>query len=409
MQFRLNAVWVAIIALAFVFSLAYLWFALFPGRAAPEAGQYFSAEQVNRGREYNRVMRLVFIGSFASQAAFLAWLLFRGQGAELSRWIQQLTGGSYWGSLFLFFLAVWLSLRLINLPFTLFGSYFWQHRWGFSTQTMSSWWLDYLKGTGLDLALSAAGVLLLFWIMSRWPGAWWVAGAAFFSLWLVIQTLIWPVVVSPLFNRFVPAKDPAVTDMVRQLSRKARLPVGQVLVMDASRRTTKANAYFAGLGPTKRIVIYDTLLNDYPPDQVEAVLAHEMAHWIRGHIFKGLALGILGSFTAWGLLFLLLRGAVPLPPGLPPPHLWVAVLLFFLLLSFAGSPVENHISRAMEKEADRVAVELTGNVPAAVRLQVNLACKNLSDVSPPAFIQWFSYSHPPVLTRIELIQQAGRP
>ncbi|MCL6612656.1 MAG: M48 family metallopeptidase [Peptococcaceae bacterium] len=394
------------IILAGVFSLAYLWFTLFPGRVAPEAGQYFSAGEISRGREYSQAMRLIFIGGFAAEAAFLIWLVFGGKGAALSRWAQQLTGG-YWGSVLVFFLTLWLFLRLINLPFALYGGFFWQRRWGFSTQTMGSWWADYLKGAGLDLALSAAGVLLLFWIINRRPHTWWLAGAAFFSIWLVIQTLIWPVLVSPLFNRFVPARDPAVINMVRKLSQKAGLPVDQVLVMDASRRTTRANAYFAGLGPTRRIVLYDTLLADYPPDQVEAVVAHEMAHWRQGHIYKGLSLGILGSFAAWGLLFLLLGNTMPVPLRHPPPVLWAVTLLFFMLVSFAASPVENYVSRIMEEEADRVAVTLTGNAPAAVRLQVNLAAKNLADVSPPAFIRWFSYSHPPALARIENILKAG--
>jgi len=389
------------------FSLAYLWFTLFPGGTAPGAGHYFTAAQVKQGREYSQVMRLLFIGSFAVEAAFLIWLVFRGYLNGISVWAQQLAGGSYWGGVLFFFLALWLALRLISLPFSIYGSYFWQHRWGFSTQSMGSWWLDYLKGAGLDLALTSLGVILLFWLINRWPGAWWVAGAAFFSIWLVIETIIWPVAISPLFNRFEPVRDPAVVGMVRQLSEKARLPVDQVLVMDASQRTTKANAYFAGLGPTKRIVLYDTLLDKCPRDQVEAVVAHEMAHWRQGHIIKGLTLGVIGSFITWGILFLLLKSTLPWSLHPAQPQVWAVLLLFFSLFSFAGSPLQNHISRSMEKEADRVAVELTGNAPAAVRLQVNLAAKNLSDISPPAFIQWFSYSHPPALTRIESIRQAG--
>ncbi|MFZ5633844.1 MAG: M48 family metallopeptidase [Bacillota bacterium] len=407
MQPRFNVIWLTLIVLVGVFSLTYIWFTLFPGRVAPETGQYFTAEQVNRGREYNQALRLVYITGLLAQGAFLVWLVFGGRAAALSRWAQHSTGGSYWGSLLLFFLALWLLLRLINLPFTLYSSFYWQHRWGFSTQTMGSWWMDYLKGAGLDLALSAVGVALLFWFMNRWPGAWWLAGAAFFSLWLVVQSLLWPVVVSPLFNRFVPAKDPALITMVRQLSNRAGLPVDQVLIMDASERTTKANAYFTGLGPTKRIVLYDTLLANYPPDEVEAVVAHEMAHWRHGHIIKGLAFGVLGNFIFWGLLFLLLRSTMP-PSLSQPPHTWAVILLFFLLAFFISSPLQNHISRGMEEEADRAAVTLTGNAPAAVRLQLNLATRNLSDLSPPAYIRWFSYSHPPALDRIKTIRQTGR-
>ncbi len=404
---RLNGIWPVLVLLAGTLSLLYLWFSLFPGRVAPETWQYFSAGQVDLGRQYNKILRLMFIGSFFSQAAFLLWLVFTGRAAALSRWSEQAAGGNYTASLLLFFLVLWLALLVLELPFNFFSSYVWQHQWGFSTQSLASWWSDYVRSAGLGLVLAAAGAVILFRVMGRWPGAWWLAGAALFSAWLVIQSYLWPVLVSPLFNRFEPAADPAVISMVQELSQKAGLPVDQVLVMDASRRTNRANAYFAGLGGTRRIVLYDTLLRDYPPDQVRAVVAHEMAHWSKGHIVRGLALGALGSFALWGLLFLTLRSTVPLVCGRYPPGAWAVILLFFLLVSFAGTPLQNYFSRGMEREADRVAVMLTGDVEGAVRLQEDLAVKNLSDVAPAPFIRWFSYSHPPAVSRIEQIRQAG--
>lgn len=407
MQTRSNLVWLILIAATGVFSLLFIWFTLFPGKVAPEAGQFFSTGQISRGREYNQFPRLIFIGGFLAQALFLIWMVFRGQAVALSRWARHITGGSYRGGLLLFFLLLWICLRLIDLPFNFFSSYYWQHRWGFSTQTAASWWTDYLKVAGLDMAVSALGVFLLFWLINRRPGTWWLAGAALLSLWLVVQSLLWPLVVSPLFNRFIPAEDPQVVNMVRQLSEKAGVPVEQVLIMDAAKRTTKANAYFTGLGPTKRIVLYDTLLANYPTDQVEAVVAHEIAHWKQGHIIKGLTWGVLGNFFVWGLLFVLIRSTVHRSRRCPP-HTWAAILLFFILVYFVGSPLQNHLSRNMEREADRVAVALTGNVQAAVDMQINLAAGNLSDLSPPAFIQWFSYSHPPAGERIKLIKEAGR-
>ncbi len=409
MQLKLNSIWLMLIMLTGVFSLLFLWFTLFPGRVNPEISQYFSARQVSQGRDYVRGMRLVFIGGFIVQIAFLLWLVFGGRAAALSRWIQQFTGSGL-VSYVAFFLVLWLLLRMINLPFDLFGSFYWQHRWGFSTQSLGSWWLDYFKSAGLEVVLSAVGVALLFWIMGRWSSTWWLVGAAFLSLWLVVQSFLWPVLVSPLFNRFEPTKDPAVLAMVDELSQKALLPVNRVLVMDASQRTTKANAYFTGLGSTRRIVLYDNLLADYSPDEVKAVVAHEMAHWRQGHIVIGLGLGVLANFIIWGLLFIALKTTIPniLPYGHYPPYTWSVIVLFMTLVSFAASPLMNHFSRNMEFEADRVAVQLTGDAPAAERLQVDLAGKNLSDVAPPAFIEWFSYSHPPALARIKAIHQAAK-
>lgn len=403
---RLNIIWLLMLFLVMLFSLLYIWYTLYPGRINPEVLKYFSPTHIEQGRAYSYMPRLLFIISFLLQVFFLLWLVFSGWAVTFSRLTQQITG-SYWGGVLLFFLLLWLVLRLVRLPFNLYTSYYWQHKWGFSTQTLGSWWLDYAKGAGLELVLSAIGVLLLFWILGKFPGTWWLVGAFLVSLWVIVQSYLWPVLVSPLFNRFEPAQDPVVVNMVQELSVKANVPVEQVLVMDASQRTTRANAYFAGLGETKRIVLYDTLLDNYPPEQVKAVVAHELAHWRQGHINKGIALGIAGNFLVWGLLFIVLRADTPFYFRYPP-HTWAVILLFFLMVSFISSPIQNYISRQMEKEADRVAVMLTEDVQGMVDLQMSLATKNLSDVSPPAYIRWFSHSHPPAYERINLIIQEGK-
>ncbi len=382
--------------------MLYLWYTFFPGKADPAVFKYFTTKQFSQAREYTSTLRLLFIGSFLIQAAVLGWLVFGGRAAALSAWARELAGGNYTGGVMVLFLSVWLLQRLINLPFLLYSGYYWQHRWGFSTQTLGSWWTDYFKMAGLELLLSSFGVLVFFLILNRWPGSWWIIGASFLSAWLVIQSYLWPVAVAPLFNRFEPASKQSVINMVDGLSAKAGIPVDKVLIMDASQRTTKANAYFAGLGKTKQIVLYDTLLEKYPMEQVEAVVAHEMAHWRQGHIVKGIALGIAGNFLLWGLLFLLLRLTLNVPWYMHyPAHTWIIAMLFFSLISFTTTPLQNYFSRSMEREADLVAVQLTGNRAAAKDLHINLAAKNLSDLSPNYFIRWFSYSHPPVLERIE--------
>ncbi|NQS75575.1 MAG: M48 family metallopeptidase [Peptococcaceae bacterium] len=406
MQPRLHMIWLILLAGVGVFGLLYFWFTLFPGRPAANVFLHFSAEQVEQGRQYSRAIRLAGIFSVFAQVAFLAWFIFTGRAAALVRWLAQAAGGGFWVNLLLFFLVLWFLLQLINLPFTLFNSYFWQHWWGFSTQTVGSWWGDYLKGSAISLVLSAAGVLILFGFMQRWPQTWWLVTSIFLSVWIIIQTFLWPLVVAPLFNRFTPATDPALVSMVEELADKAGLPVSEVLIMDASSRTTKVNAYYTGLGGTRRIVLYDTLLTSHPLDEVKAVVAHEMAHWQKGHIIKGLFLGILGNFVLWYILFLLLP--VTVPQWTRNPATWAVILLFLLLTSFAANPLQNYISRQMETEADQVSVMLTEDIPAALRLETNLAVVNLSDVAPAPFVRWFSYSHPPAPERIKTIEQAGK-
>lgn len=404
MQLHLNKIWWMLLILTSIFVILYLWHTLFPGTVRPEAFQYFQEQEISEGRSYISILRLVFILSFILELVLLFWFLGSGRAETLSQQLCRVSGNSLWGGRLLFFIILWLLLRFINLPFSLFAGYYWEHRWGFSTQTLPAWWQDYFLSVGLDFSLTLVGVLLFFVAIDRWPRKWWLAGAAFTSVWLFIQVFLWPLVISPLFNKFEPAQDSAVVQMVEELSEKAGLEVGEVLIMDASRRTTAANAYFTGLGKTKRIVLYDTLLKDYPPEEVKAVVAHEMAHWKHAHVLQAIKWGIISAFFLWGLLYLILGSTVSGRGGYPP-HTWAIVVLFLLMVTFLSSPVENYLSRRMEKEADCTAVMLTGNIPVAIRLQVDLAAKNLADVSPPPFLEWFGYSHPSTLKRIEIIKQ----
>lgn len=393
-------------ALTLGLSLLYLWFTIFPGQVAPEVWQYFSAEQVEEARAYSQGSRLCFIGSYLIQLSFLLWLVFSGRALTLSVWTCKLARGNYWVNLLLFFLSLWLILRLLKLPFTLFASYYWQHHWGFATQTLGAWWLDYLKNATIDLLVTTSGILLLFWGIRRFPATWWLYSATCISILLAIEICLSPILITPLFNHFTPVQDQTIVIMVKELSYKADIPVDQVLMMDASRRTTKSNAYFTGLGHTNQIILYDTLLNNHPQDEVKAVIAHEMAHWRQGHILQGLGLYIISIFLFCRLFFSLLKGMFSDSPGAPyPVHAWATILLLFSLVFFVTSPLQGYISQTMEKEADEVAVMLTNDIPTAVRMQVNLAIKNASDPSPPPVIQWFS-SHPSPLTRIELLQKA---
>lgn len=404
-QSRTFTLWAYLIFLSLLFSTLYLWFTLFPGSVNSEALTLFKPEQIQMGRAYSIGPRLTYILGFLAQAAFLIWFIRSGRAWQLSTTCEQWARGREGLGILAFFFILWILLNVISLPFSFFNGFYWQHLWGFSTQSLGSWWLDFLKQAGLDLIISGVGVLLLFGAFRIWPRTWWIMGALFFSAWLIIQSVLWPIVIAPLFNHFEPVQNLEVTSMVHELAAEAGIGIDEILVMDASQRTTKANAYFAGVGHTKRIVLYDTLLTQYSLEEVKAVIAHEMAHWQKGHIVKGILLGILGSFIIWGGAYLVLRSGIT--GNHYPPITWAVFLLFILLASFVSNPIQSSISRQMEIEADQTSVLLTGDATAAMRLQMNLALRNRSDLSPPTFIEWFSYTHPSVLTRIQKIKEQG--
>lgn len=402
MKRQISHLWLGLIILAGLFSIIYLGSIIFPGKINPSAFKYFSLEQVQSARAHSFLPRLLYIISFVVQAAVLIWFAFSSKGAAVARWLGERCRGNFWGNILLYFILIWVFLRLLKLPFTLYTNYFWQHIWGLSTQSFVSWWQDYFKSAAIDLFLSTSGVLLFFFILTHWPKLWWVIGAAFLAFWLVLQNILWPVMIAPLFNNFVPVKDPAVINIVTGLANKAGINVKEVLVMDASQRTTMVNAYFTGLGKTKQIVVYDNLLYNYPLNTVSAILAHEIGHWQKGHIIKGLALGIVGNFLMWGLLVFFLRVFKQTDRSYLL-QAWAGLQLFIMLILFITNPLQSYISREMEKQADRFALELTGNSKTAVSMQIDLTLKNKADISPPNFIVWFEYSHPPVLSRIQIL------
>lgn len=403
MQERRLFIWFPLMLLTALFGFLYLWFSLFPGAIGTEAQTIFSTEQIQLGRDYSKGTRITFILSFLIQVTFLVWFLWKGKGDNLSYHCQKWSRGNSVLGFLLFYLWLGLFLVLIQLPFAFFSGFIWQHNWGFSTQTLSGWTWDFFRQFTLDLVIGGVGVVLLYGAFRIWPRLWWVVCATLFSLWLVIQTFLWPIFFAPIFNSFQPVQNPEIIEMVHEVADKADLEIREILVMDASKRTTKANAYFAGVGSTKQIVLYDNLLNYYSQPEIKAVIAHEIAHWQKGHIVKGLSLGIIGSFILWGGAYLVIRSEMR--GRKVPPKVWAILLLFFLMTNFVSSPLQSGISRQMEIEADQTAVVLTKEPSAAIGLQINLALGNRSDLSPPVYIEWFSYTHPSVTKRITKIRE----
>jgi STE24 endopeptidase len=223
---------------------------------------------------------------------------------------------------------------------------------------------------------------------------------------ILVLTFVAPVLIDPFFHTFTPLKDADLKARVLRLAERAGITVEQVFEADASRRTVKANAYVTGFGQTKRIVLYDTLLTRASADEVEAVLAHEMGHRMYHHIWKGVVLSVVALFVGLGIAALVLRwvsarGLITHPAdpaGLP------LLILTLLLLSLVTLPLQNVVSRHFERQADRAALELTGNRQAHIKVEVDLARSNLADITPPRWAVLLLYTHPPVLERIAIAE-----
>jgi STE24 endopeptidase len=281
-----------------------------------------------------------------------------------------------------------------------------EHAWGLSTQGAGGWITDRLRSLAVGCCTTAVAAVAFYAIVRWQPRTWWLWGWAAFALLTVLAVRLWPVVVAPLFNRFTPLRETALAEAVTGMAQRAGVDIDSVLVADASRRTRAQNAYVAGLGETKRLVLYDTLLDGGDRRETLWIVGHELGHAASGHVLKGVALSTAGLLAGFGALAWLAErpgawawaGAT----GVADFRALPVLLLFVTVAGILGLPVENGIARGFERRADAIAVELTGDSDAAVRALRRLALRNIADLEPPWWARVLLYSHPPIPERIRL-------
>ena len=383
------------LAAVWVVSGFYLWRTSVPRLHIPELDprDYFSAAELSRAHEYRRVSRALLLGSLAAQLVVLALLVWKAR--PLAEALEAIGRGRIRTGV-LVAIAVPLALWLVTVPFGAV-SLWWRRRYGLSTQTAAGWLRDQAVAVGVEclLVAAAAGVTLG---LAAWLGrSWWLAAAPLFVLAGVLYFVAQPLVVQPLFNRFEPLADQRLTAEIKKLGAKEGVTVDKVLVADASRRTTTANAYVSGLGPTKRVVFYDTILDGrFSTPELESVAAHELAHVARSHIWRGLGwfalIAIPGVLLVWW--FTERRGGLP-DPGLVPLAIAVALVYSILVM-----PLGNLVSRRYEAEADWIALKATDDPQSFIGLEKTLTVTSLGDPDPPAWSNVLFGTHPTPMKRI---------
>jgi STE24 endopeptidase len=266
---------------------------------------------------------------------------------------------------------------------------------GLVTQSWGGWAVDWLKGAAIGGAFSAAGGAALTAGMRRFGRGWWAPGAAAGIGAAVVFTYLGPVVLEPLFNRFTPLPEGRLRSEVLDLARRAGVEVGEVYEVDASRRTTAANAYVNGLGATKRVVLYDTLLRDFTEAETRLVVAHELGHVRHRDVAHGLLwLALVAPFATFAVARAVERLTPPGASAVP------AAALALTLGAPAVGVVYNQLSRAIERRADEFALELTGEPDAAIGLERRLTVQNVGDPTPPRWLQVLMGTHPDTMERI---------
>ena len=355
----------------------------------------FTVEEIERSRRYHRPLYLAFVVGLALALGVLVVLAFTRAGSWLLAPVEPLP---WWLEVPLYTALVLLVSALARLPLSLWRGWWRERRWGLSTQTLRGFLADWAKGYAVGTVLTGLALLGLAAAVRLAPSAWHLLAAAAAAVLVLLLGFVAPVLLEPIFNRFEPLRDEALHARLRALAERAGAPVRDVLVADASRRTRKLNAYVSGVGRTRRIVLFDTLLERARPREVETVVAHELGHRRERHVFKLTVLGMAGA--ALGVLALWLVLGDDAGDARHVPH----VLLLLALLELVSTPPLAALSRRWERVADSVMLELTDDPETCESKFRTLAAANIADLDPPRAFHLLTATHPTIPERIAAVR-----
>jgi STE24 endopeptidase len=362
-------------------------------------------------RRYNRIRRWLGIADFAVAFVFLAILLVTGWSGWLRDLAYRMGFGGYSLSLFMYLLLLLVISKALSVGLDYYGFRL-ERQYKLSAQRFRSWAWDEIKGLLVGLVLGSVVVELLYFTIRQWPQDWWVlAWVLFLGLFVVLAQLA-PVVLFPIFYKFEALENEDLRRRLVMLSHRAGTRVRGVYRWRLSEKSKKANAALTGLGATRRIILADTLLDNYTPEEIEAVLAHELGHHVHRHILKSIlvraAITLVGFWAAnWTLHYAIDRQLLEFVQISDFASLPLLALVS-VVLSFLLAPVLNAYSRFNERQADRYALESTSSVGPFISAMNKLAEQNLAERAPSKWVEWFFLSHPSISRRLAAAEEWGR-
>ena len=364
-------------------------------------------ERQKRAKQYSRInRRLMVLDLIISGQYILTWLVF-GWSEVLKVWLLGFTTNE-WLLLFLFVMVIGGIMFLINLPLSYYQGYILPHRFDLSTQNLSGWITDQVKGILIGGIIGMIVLEIIYAILRIFPTLWWLWAAMILLIFNVILANLAPTILMPLFNKFIPLGEEHadLADRLMLLAKRSGTFVRGVFKFDMSRRTKQANAGLTGLGNTRRIIIGDTLLSEFTTEEIETIMAHELGHQVNKDIPLGIIFGSLTTLIGLFLASLGLNLGVK-ALGFTGPADIAAFPLFLIVLglySLVTMPLENGFSRWRERRADEYALSLTHNGIAYASALKRLANQNLADADPEAWVEWLLYSHPALGKRIAMAE-----
>ena len=336
-------------------------------------------------------------------------MLFGSGFAALDELVSSFTANEYLRAL-LFFGILGIAMDILTIPFQLYSTFVIEERYGFNKTTGLVFIFDKIKSWLLGAIIGGGLLVFIMWAWKETGGLFWIIVLSGLMVFMVFMTMFYSRLIVPLFNKQTPLDSGSLKDSITAFAQKAGFKIDSIFVIDGSKRSTKANAYFSGIGPKKRIVLYDTLINDLSEEEIVAVLAHEIGHNKLKHVYIGLLMSFVQSGLMLWLLFLALnRPELSIALGASVPSFYMGILAFGLLFSPVSTLIgifTNLVSRTHEYQADRFASNY-GYGNQLISGLVKLSVANLSNLTPHPFYVFMEYSHPTLLQRKKAIEQLG--
>jgi len=359
-------------------------------------------------KRYNNIK--LAIGISKGFASFILIFLFvkLGYSLILENYLSQFISNSY--LLFIcFMLVVGFVSSVISFPVSYYSGFYLEHKYNLSNQTVGKWIWENFKGLLVSLIIGIPILLLFYFSLNQFGDNWWFPFAVIMFFISVVLSQIFPILILPIFYKLTPIDNEELKERITALAKNAKIKVENVFKFDMSKNTKKANAAFTGLGKTKRIILGDTLLDNFSDDEIETVIAHELGHYKKKHIVKNIIFGTITSFLTLFLIALLYKSAlswfgfesITTIAALP------LLALCSMLIGLIQTPLGNILSRRYEYQADEYAVKETGNADVFIGTLEKLNEQNLGDKEPHPFVEWFFYSHPSIKNRISAISSTA--
>lgn len=341
------------------------------------------------------------------ETAYLLIVLFVFLGSGLSRGLTQWISGFTTLKLLvipLYILVISIAYYALSFPLTFYHSYSLEHKFSLSNQSLRDWFLDQFKSGVIFYIISLILISAFYYILELFADFWWLVISVFWIFFSLIMAKLLPIVIIPLFFKYKKLADEGLRERVLKLARTMKIKILDVFEIDFSRKTLKANAAFVGWGSTRRVILADTLKDKYSYDEIEVILAHEFAHYRLKHLLKLILINSAATIVTFYIIFKTSGYALDLFgfSSLSDIAALPVVIAYFILFGVMAQPFENFISRALERNADKMALKITGLKEAFISTMDKLGEQNLADKSPHPIIKFYFFDHPPIDERINM-------